>query len=399
MDRGGVKGKCMMIINKSIGIVSVHPKVHSGYGVQCNIFCDMFTRMGYDVSVYSIFGNSEYIDELTYNGKIVKVYPSKGQNVWSNFSFYEQIENPDIYWGISDGFILRPEIVKDKTWVQMYMADTEPLHPNNLVALPYVHTAIGLTDWSVDVIKKSQVSNNVIKFPLLVDKNAYTIKEDAKEWFFNTFKCPRTTGRIFSFVGANVGKEGIERKNIPLLLQWFDKHNQTNPDDYLYIHTELFGGPSQSEGYDIAKLINIYISRPTQIRYANPANYAFGRFSSDYMSSIYSASDAMIVPSYSEGFGVPYCEAGMCGCPPIGLDFGAGGEVIKNIGGYPVKCTKDFLFNYVNKANTTIEDLNDSVNLSLTLEREELRENTIKYYSIESNYEQLQKIVENLLSD
>jgi len=60
-------------------------------------------------------------------------------------------------------------------------------------------------------------------------------------------------------------------------------------------------------GVKIDGLLNLYGASTKRVRFAHPTLYHFGMHDRAYLRNVYNASDIMLVPSHSEGFGIPYC--------------------------------------------------------------------------------------------
>jgi len=62
-----------------------------------------------------------------------------------------------------------------------------------------------------------------------------------------------------------------------------------------------------------------------------------GMLGEQYMRDVYRASDVLLNPAKSEGFGLPLVEAQMCGCPVIATDFSTTDELLSagwKVGGH-----------------------------------------------------------------
>jgi glycosyltransferase involved in cell wall biosynthesis len=61
----------------------------------------------------------------------------------------------------------------------------------------------------------------------------------------------------------------------------------------------------------------------------DPIPFALGMLDENYMANIYRASDVLLNPAKSEGFGIPLLEAQLCGCPVIATDYSTTDELVK----------------------------------------------------------------------
>jgi glycosyltransferase involved in cell wall biosynthesis len=113
----------------------------------------------------------------------------------------------------------------------------------------------------------------------------------------------------------NVGSEE-SRKNVPTLIRAFAKVARKMPNTLL-----IRVGAQESK--EVAKLISSH-DLSGKVSY-----YALSRGDLPYM---YCAADAVILPSWYEGFGFPLLESMACGCPIIASEVSSVPEIVAKAG-------------------------------------------------------------------
>jgi glycosyltransferase involved in cell wall biosynthesis len=112
-------------------------------------------------------------------------------------------------------------------------------------------------------------------------------------------------------VAANKGFPS--RKAFGENLMAFGEFAKTRPEALLYLHT-VRGG--QQGGVNFDALIPACGIPWDKVRFVDQYLNAIG-LQSEYMASIYQATDVLMASSMGEGFGIPIVEAQACGCPVI----------------------------------------------------------------------------------
>jgi len=130
---------------------------------------------------------------------------------------------------------------------------------------------------------------------------------DARTWY----GIPRHAWLI-GVVGVN-GDRTRDRKNFGVIAQAVAELQRQQDDVFLYLHTDLTGGP---RSIDLWELLNAAGVDSDRVLSTNPAVYRRG-FSSRQLAALYSSFDVLLAPSAGEGFGRPVIEAQACGTPVI----------------------------------------------------------------------------------
>jgi glycosyltransferase involved in cell wall biosynthesis len=147
-----------------------------------------------------------------------------------------------------------------------------------------------------------------------------------------------------SFVFSSVFK--IEyRKGYDILLRAFLSEFKKSDKVSLIIHTHLFTGHDERNISNIKKLFNEFISKdpylvnyksedyPTVVYLSKELNY-------EEKCSFYKASDAFVLPTRGEGFGIPIQEAMTMGIPVIASRSTGPKDFLNEENSYPIKIDK-----------------------------------------------------------
>lgn len=136
---------------------------------------------------------------------------------------------------------------------------------------------------------------------------------------------------LVTMVAAN--KDPQDRKGFAEALTGFAQFLKKHDNAKLYLHTNWNG---VIEITKILKALDIEKSVLRPDAYA----YAMGMFDETYMANVYRASDVLLNPGKSEGFGLPLVEAQMCGCPIAATDFATTDELL--FAGWKLKGQRDW---------------------------------------------------------
>lgn len=124
---------------------------------------------------------------------------------------------------------------------------------------------------------------------------------------------------LVTMVAAN--KDPSDRKGFSEALRGFAKFAETHGDAVLYVHSNWSGPIHIGE---MARSLGI------ADRVIQPDQYAYnlGMLDEQYIANVYRASDVLLNPAKSEGFGLGLVEAQMCGCPVISTGFSTTDELL-----------------------------------------------------------------------
>lgn len=127
-------------------------------------------------------------------------------------------------------------------------------------------------------------------------------------------------------VGMNAANKGIvpNRKSFPEAMLAFALFAKKHDDAVLYIHSEDKGGMG---GVNLRELAQACGIDESQVTFCDQYAYRLG-IPQPMVAAIYTAMDVLLMPSMSEGFGVPSIEAQACGTPVILTDSTAMPELL-----------------------------------------------------------------------
>jgi len=307
------------------------PLMPTGYARVSLFTTKELKRRGHDVSVVSAAGHSAGV--ITHEG--VKFYPNPTGSVAGveAVQAYANRIQPDLIIFLGDpGPYSKTIPLVAKDWPLIMYSPVDALPMTHRVA-ECVNQTMGLatfTRWSVQVAKDAGCSN-VWYVPHGVDTSVYNMPSDA---FVDRAK--RNDARhslgwemdpfIFLIVSANNG----DRKNLDGVLRAFAKfmvmHPKYRGKVKLAFHTYPKLDNNNRYGYDLWELSSI-LDVGDQTYWTEPFKVMEG-LPDEQMVKYFQGCDALLLPSRTEGFGLPLIEAGACGRPAITTNFGAMAEIV-----------------------------------------------------------------------
>jgi glycosyltransferase involved in cell wall biosynthesis len=211
---------------------------------------------------------------------------------------------------------------------------------------------LGYTDWAVDEIRKAAPKVNLLGSapPCAEPEFASMNKEDLKKAF--------GLDSNNKFIGTTMRNQF--RKLFPNLFEAFRKFLDVSGRDdiYLYAHTSYPDGawniPELIQYYNVAHKVlftyichnceNVFPSFYTDIATCKRCGEVAGKMTSTQkgvttktLAGIYNIFDCYVQYSNSEGFGMPMVEATNCGIPLMSVDYSAMSDVVRKVGGQPIK--------------------------------------------------------------
>jgi glycosyltransferase involved in cell wall biosynthesis len=298
------------------------PWASSGYSTQAR---DLLKRFKDHIDIacscfYGLEGNS-----IEWNG--IKCYPKMAQTYGSDALFHHQNDyKADVamtfqdVWPMELGFLQ-----KVRNWVAYVPVDYDPcpVHISDRLKIAYRVVAISR-------FGQRALEHRGIKAKLILEATDTQIfqprdKIKARE----NFGVPKD---LFLFGMVAVNKDNPPRKSFQHVLECFADFVKTHPNSGLYLQTLL----QQEGGIDIMQLAD-YLGISKHIYYPPPYQYLF-KSGSEVVSDIYNMFDCTLLPSNSEGFGLPIIESQACGVPVIVNDTCSMPElIIDNKTGYLCK--------------------------------------------------------------
>jgi glycosyltransferase involved in cell wall biosynthesis len=228
---------------------------------------------------------------------------------------YAKVE-ADVCITCMDLWVLAPDILKTMKVVPWLPVDHDPCPEGIARAAGACLYPMVYSQWGTGVLQAAGVDAAYV--PCSADSEVYLPmpKQAARE----KLGIPEDCDFLVSMVAAN--KDPGDRKGFAEGLQGFAKFVQDgHPNARIYLHT-YWGGP-----VNILNLVN-RLGLLKNIAMPDQWDYAHGAFDENHMRAIYCASDVLLNPAKSEGFGLPLIEAQMCGTPIAATDFSTTRELL-----------------------------------------------------------------------
>lgn len=304
------------------------PWTSTGYGNPTRLFIKHLTNLGHQLAVacnYGLRGAKIGIGDAV-------LYPG-GYDANSNDIVQAHADdfNADVIVSLYDVWPLDFKNLKTP-WVAWTPIDHSPVPPPVLESLRPdlyppkgneqkvpAHHVVAMSRFGLHELERAQVEASFI--PLGVDTEVF--KPGDRLAARRRLGFPEDKF-IVSMVAAN--KSYPSRKCLTESIQAFAEFRQTHPDGLLYLHTEESGF---HHGHKLTRLIKALGLGPDVVKLCDQYQYVLG-FSDAYMADVYNASNALLSPSLSEGFGIPIVEAQACGTPAIVTDFSSMQELVLN---------------------------------------------------------------------
>ena len=254
-------------------------------------------------------------NEKTYQVTILPRIHGAEQYQGDVLQFHYKQNKCDLLVTCSDAWVFNPKQTYMTNFAPWLPVDTEPA-PQALISTlkPAIYPMV-YSKWGVEVLAGQGVEAHYVPCSAPVKTFTPGDKQAARD----VFHVDREFDFLATMVAAN--KDGADRKGFSEALQGFAKFLEKRPGAMLYVHTN-WGGPINIANIATRLGIQDHVIQPDQYAYAT------GMFSEEYMAQVYRASDVLLNPCKSEGFGLPIVEAQMCGTPVIAADFATTDELL-----------------------------------------------------------------------
>lgn len=299
-------------------------------------------------------------------------------------------------------------------WIVMPAMDSIPQKIEWLTSFGTADILVPYTEWSKEYLKnyKNLYSQTT---PAGINTEVFTSKKNRKK----EFGIPEN-----SFIIGSVMRNQ-RRKLIPALFEVIKRIKETHHNVVLYLHTtypEMSGWNIPSLLLDFGLVDSVYFTYKCKSckffypsKFNGPQSFCkkCGKFESTLsgtmngisdseLSDIYNMFDIYVQYAICEGFGIPQIEASSCGVPVFSVDYSAMSEVVRNVGGYPIKLSSLSyeIENHAKRAYPDIEytvkiikDYIDSSKEFKNSKKEETKLLTQKLY----NWDNISKVWEDIL--
>jgi len=250
-------------------------------------------------------------------------------------------------------------------WAIMPTVDAIPQHEQWLATFANADAVFTYTDWGMDVLKKASGHKLNLKCPAppAADMEVFKPVPDKRAH-------RRTLGFSEDALVIGTVMRNQERKLYPDLIQAFGQFLREAPTHIadnacLHIHACY----PDSMGWDLAKLIKeegvghkvvftygclkcgavfpgfftdarIHCSRCGDYTARMPnSNMGLSR---EVLAKVFNLFDVYVQYASNEGFGMPMVEAAACGVPVMAIDYSAMEDVVRKVGGTPIKVQRYF---------------------------------------------------------
>lgn len=313
---------------------------------------------------------------------------------------------PDIVFDVRDPWMFDYQscshLRKFFNWVVMPAMDSIPQKIEWLTSFNTADILVPYTEWAMEYL--SGFNNLYPKTtPAGVDSSVFKITNNKKE---------RMGLPTDSFVVGAVMRNQ-RRKLIPALFEVIKRVKEKHPNTILYLHTtfpEMAGWNIPSLLIDFELIDSVYFTYKCKkckvfypSKFIGPQTFCkkCGEFTcgmsntmdgiSDHeMVDIYNMFDLYIQYAICEGFGMPQIEASACGVPVASVDYSAMSEIVRNIGGFPIKLAS-LSYEIESHAKRAYPDIDETIKIIIDYiessqdykhsKKEETVEKTILHYN------------------
>src|SRR5512146_2041861 len=278
----------------------------SGYGQQTALFLPRLKNIGHDMGCFAYYGLEG--GGLNLNG--IAFYPRMGHPYGNDVvTAHYQMHRADLLISLMDVWVMNPEeYPRTTTWVPWYPVDHDPMPVIIRNKLSQAIKRISISKFGVE--KTHEAGLDCYYIPHGVDTAIFYPGD--KQTARANLGWPNDKW-VVSTVAMNKGNPS--RKNFPEMAQGFAAFHRKHPDTTWFI--QALRGEGSNEMVNIPEMLNGMGLIEGQ-DWAMPQQYqcALG-YPPQYIADLYRASDAMMLVSAGEGFGIPLLEAQAVGCPVI----------------------------------------------------------------------------------
>jgi glycosyltransferase involved in cell wall biosynthesis len=285
-----------------IFINSNAPWATSGYSNQISEILPLIHNEGYPLAMTDFFGlegGKLMIDGVLHYPKINHVYGSDA------LVHHAKDFNADVCFTLQDVWVLNPhDLERTKRFIPILPIDHDPAPRIVIEKLKYAYRIVTYSKFGQKELQKNGFMSTYIPHTVNTEIFKPIDKQERK----------KLTGLaldsyVFGMVAAN--KENPPRKSFQEVLDAFKMFLAHIPNAILYIHTN----PNFPGGFPIQEYAK-FIGIQDKILFPDFYQMNFNTGKAE-MNLIYNTFDCLLMPSISEGFGVPAIEAQSCGVPVI----------------------------------------------------------------------------------
>lgn len=287
----------------------------SGYGQQAAEILPQIRDEGYKLGCIDFFGlegNKLLIDGILHYPRMQHLYGSDAM-VYHGVDF-----NTDVTISLQDIWVLNPQdLAHVRRWIPLMPVDHEPVPKLVLEKLKHAYRIITYSKFGQKELEKAGFNSAYIQHTVDTD----IFKPLDKKELRKEFGLPQDAF-IWGMVAAN--KDNPPRKSFQEVMDAFAIFLKKEPKAVLYMHTipDFPGGfPIKEYAQVIGILDKIILPKVYDMQF---------KMGKEDMAKVYNIMDVLLLPSVSEGFGVPAIEAQACGVPVVVNNFTSMPELVKN---------------------------------------------------------------------
>lgn len=278
------------------------PWATSGYSNQMAELLPLLKDAGYPTAMADFFGlegGKIMVDGILHYPKINHVYGSDA------LVHHARDFKADVSFSLQDIWVLNPQDLQlVNRWIPIVPIDHDPVPKAILQILKFAYRIVTYSKFGQAELQKNGLHSTYI--PHTVNTEVFTP--------LNKIDRKKAAGLpVDSFVVGMVAanKDNPPRKSFQEVLDAFKLFLENVPNSFLYMHTN----PEFPGGFPI-HLYAEFIGIRDRVLFPDVYQLNFN-IQKEQMSLIYNSFDLLVMPSISEGFGVPAIEAQSCGVPVI----------------------------------------------------------------------------------
>lgn len=291
------------------------PWATSGYSNQVAEIIPLIRDEGYPIAMcdfYGLEGGKLNIEGIIHYPKINHVYGSDA------LIHHAKDFKADVVFTLQDIWVLNPQDLQQvKRFIPIVPIDHDPAPKAILEKLRHAYRIVTYAEFGQKELKRNGLHSTYIQHTVNTDIFKPMDKKERK----------RLSGLpedafICGMVAAN--KDNPPRKSFQEVMDAFKLFLAKVPNSYLYLHTN----PDFPGGFPLREYAS-FIGIIDRILFPDPYQMNFNLGKKE-MALIYNTLDMLLMPSVSEGFGVPAIEAQACGVPVVVNNFTSMPELVKN---------------------------------------------------------------------
>lgn len=293
------------------------PTANSGYSIQMQELLPFIRDEGFPVGMVAFYGyeGGNPAEFVGYEG--IKMYPRMG-DVWGSDGMiaHGQDFKADVMFSLQDAWVLDTNNLKKiRNYIPIVPIDHDPVPAIILEKLRQAYRIVTYSKFGYNELKRVGLNSTYIPHTV----NTEIFKPMDQGVIRDKLGLPRDA-YIFGMVAAN--KDNPPRKSFQEAMDAFKEFLNKRPNALMYFHVQV----EQAGGFPILSYAR-FLGIEKQV-FFTPLYPMLYHMDKKDMAEIYNSFDCLLMPSTSEGFGIPTIEAQACGKPVIVNDFTALPELV-----------------------------------------------------------------------